>query len=880
MKKRYFEHHDDRSAKFWEISRTNTVVQVRYGKIGTTGRQSTTTYKSAEAAKAAYDRRIKEKLAKNYQEIAPTSTETPEPSRHTMSKPKSLYLEHADSNTFFAVESTAECLTIQRGHIGRPCLSYHLSFTDADECQQQYKRLIKDWKKRGYRSAVATTAIIPGSSAREGFTRAIAADSSKYADLFGYGWITEQWPEEDYRVFIFPDGLRYDDDFDVEDIADMDLAVAVIVDGDVHVDGVFSQRTYTYPSVILITGNLYAHSLVHADSMMTINGNVRVENIVYGHYNDGSLGIGGDVYGAVWVSYDHDMWAAGTYHLPICGWDIDDANILSPKVLDWHGSLDPEALQDYIWQRKNPLRRGYVFVPPAPTESTTDNEAEAAAEDNVTLSLEHQISELAMADDADGMVDLLESWPEHDSEWALMIESRLSAPSCTTEHRERLTALQASGPPLTPAAIIDKLQTLQPADLESSDVLEWLDSIDELPLVMEQISPIPESLSWLRKLTKLSLIMIEPEGQALPTSLGELTHLQELALAWSGFTELPKSIEQLSQLRLLSLMCNQLTTLPPLPTGIETLILDDNPLALAPDLSSLTKLKSLSVSDMDMLPTGLQNLPALETVKLSQARLQRPEQINIIQALEQRGVTIIDESQEEVPDKSAPPPAKKYRRTKRSRDDLKQASQHNKKAQKLAQQKRYLQALECYEQALALCNNWRRKFTDDFSYDYLFALQGKLWCYNELVDQDHPEYRVNVMSLSQEVIDRADEMDTFYYSDDGALSRNATLLAHNTLAKYNLLEAMEKIATDRAGATELLELALNHSNTASEDFDYHAEPETIGTVLANRVDILLALERNDAAYALVYQVLQQHPSLSFFTQLAQTAEYRQWDASN
>ena len=66
---RYFEFKDDKSAKFWEIKHEQSNLQIRWGKIGTTGQSQTKEFESDAKAQLAYDKLIKEKTGKGYIEI-------------------------------------------------------------------------------------------------------------------------------------------------------------------------------------------------------------------------------------------------------------------------------------------------------------------------------------------------------------------------------------------------------------------------------------------------------------------------------------------------------------------------------------------------------------------------------------------------------------------------------------------------------------------------------------------------------------------------------------------------------------------------------------------------------------------------------------------
>jgi DNA ligase-1 len=66
--KRYFEFHDDKSSKFWEIAADGTSVSVRYGRIGAAGQTQTKTFPDAAAAQKHHDKLVEEKTKKGYVE--------------------------------------------------------------------------------------------------------------------------------------------------------------------------------------------------------------------------------------------------------------------------------------------------------------------------------------------------------------------------------------------------------------------------------------------------------------------------------------------------------------------------------------------------------------------------------------------------------------------------------------------------------------------------------------------------------------------------------------------------------------------------------------------------------------------------------------------
>ena len=378
----------------------------------------------------------------------------------------SVYLEHSGANYFFEVLEANNTLRIRRGEISKPCLVFNVSYEVTNEAQKDLERLVKEWKGKGFVVTQANQPIIEGSVADELFAADIK-DNSIYSEFFSLGWASE-WTSEQratqIRIFHFRNGLEYEGHFNFEDTIDMGLSAGLIIEGNVQVSGVFSQMTYNYyPIPILITGNLYAQSLVPEYSDIFIKRDVHVENIIYGEYTDtgGGLLIGGDVYGRAWIlnGDDYSMYANGTYHLP--RYDPNDlsreylsimygdgsyrpprynwsnwSEWLSPKIFDFEGNLDGRAVREYIWANKSPLRKGFVFTEFEPEDTQTELEEYQESE------LEQKMQALILAEDTYGMIKLLETWPERDGEWKRMLNSRLNAPNITANQLERLTKLK------------------------------------------------------------------------------------------------------------------------------------------------------------------------------------------------------------------------------------------------------------------------------------------------------------------------------------------------------------------------------------------------------------------------------------------------------
>ena len=76
--RRKLRYQDAKSNKYWHAEVVKTAVRVHYGRQGTTGQTKETAYESGEAATAAAERLVKEKLAKGYvdDECDPSAVET------------------------------------------------------------------------------------------------------------------------------------------------------------------------------------------------------------------------------------------------------------------------------------------------------------------------------------------------------------------------------------------------------------------------------------------------------------------------------------------------------------------------------------------------------------------------------------------------------------------------------------------------------------------------------------------------------------------------------------------------------------------------------------------------------------------------------------
>jgi len=88
----------------------------------------------------------------------------------------------------------------------------------------------------------------------------------------------------------------------------------------------------------------------------------------------------------------------------------------------------------------------------------------------MTTELFKRVTELAEADDVEGLTELLLEWPEQDSQWLLFIDSRLMAPSSTKEQKNRLKQKKAEALASNPALSYDDLFSKPEAAAEEVNV--------------------------------------------------------------------------------------------------------------------------------------------------------------------------------------------------------------------------------------------------------------------------------------------------------------------------------------------------------------------------------------------------------------------------
>ena len=356
-----------------------------------------------------------------------------------------VHLERAADGEFIELHERDNRLCVRCGTIGHPCLVLYATFKAAGKALANHRRLHQEWLSKGFLECAPSAPTIEGSVADELFCDGCEAHPllEPFLRINDGTWLSLRGQPK--RVALFRRGLRWQGDFDLERIAELGLHAGVAIEGDVEVSGVFSQLTYTYPGCILVAGDVRAASFGHGDSHMHVLGDVRVDNIVYGEYNDGSLRIRGSVYGRAFISADHDMSAEGGYRLPVCDWNMDEnwSDCLDPDLFERNEDddepgrmLSGAAIRAFMREGRDPFRAGAQPrlrepKPPAPVPPPLSDFAQA-------------LRTCVLAEDVEAITRLIETWPQRDEEWRQALAGRLCAPSTTPQQRTRLLTLQAS----------------------------------------------------------------------------------------------------------------------------------------------------------------------------------------------------------------------------------------------------------------------------------------------------------------------------------------------------------------------------------------------------------------------------------------------------
>jgi hypothetical protein len=81
----------------------------------------------------------------------------------------------------------------------------------------------------------------------------------------------------------------------------------IIVTGNLVVNGSIINSNGNSGAFLDVLGDVKAHNLIGGGSYISIYGNANIDEIAYGHYNDGQIDISGDLICPVFINEDHDF---------------------------------------------------------------------------------------------------------------------------------------------------------------------------------------------------------------------------------------------------------------------------------------------------------------------------------------------------------------------------------------------------------------------------------------------------------------------------------------------------------------------------------------------------------------------------------------------
>jgi uncharacterized protein (TIGR02996 family) len=216
VSKRYFEFSEGTSNKFWEVWIDGNKLMTRYGKIGASGQTTVKDEGSPAGAQKLYDKLIKEKTGKGYQEkggggAAPAAAAAPAAPAPTAKKAakaeaapaaapaaaakvvvepgfRRFEFVEGSSNKFWEVKVEGEQQIVRFGKIGTAGQVKEKDFDSAGEAKADTKKLIAEKTGKGYVEVGVSKA--PSNPALE---EAIALDQDEPKNWRVFAdWLIEQ----------------------------------------------------------------------------------------------------------------------------------------------------------------------------------------------------------------------------------------------------------------------------------------------------------------------------------------------------------------------------------------------------------------------------------------------------------------------------------------------------------------------------------------------------------------------------------------------------------------------------------------------------------------------------------------------------------------
>ncbi|XP_030546451.2 disease resistance protein RPV1-like [Rhodamnia argentea] len=205
------------------------------------------------------------------------------------------------------------------------------------------------------------------------------------------------------------------------------------------------------------------------------------------------------------------------------------------------------------------------------------------------------------------------------------------------EKLERLSLRDCREIQKLPESLGELGYSLVELDVSGTLIVELPDSTSNLHLLrvlkLERchVRKFPSVIGELRKLEEIHASHCRSLEGSIPSNIKNLEFLKILMLGYTCVSSLPESIQLLSHLQTLNLLaCNNLETLPVLPSSLTCLRISSKKMSMIPDIQNLVELEDLSlgyekpkelIDPPSSQSLGTISLPKLKSLELSHSQI-------------------------------------------------------------------------------------------------------------------------------------------------------------------------------------------------------------------------------------------------------------------
>jgi len=377
----------------------------------------------------------------------------------------------------------------------------------------------------------------------------------------------------------------------------------VLVTGDLQLEGSIINTRVDTGRFLVVTGSLNAKNIIAGGSEIYVFGDATVANAIFGHYNDGTLSIGGRTKArAILISHHDCQFEGGTDGLEIdlrrdsVSPDFELPDILSNEFIEPEGYVDEDALIKAILSGKKFLKK----------RAQTEKE-------KVKALIRELVPQGATEIDLSGKN--LSAFPEELTSFSSLRSLDLSG--------NRISSLPPD---------IGKLRNLEVLNIYGNRIdsvpreFGQLKNLRKL-LARKGFKSFPEVIGELENLEELEISGIfRTRGDKLPEfplAVTKLRKLKKLDVCDNAFKAIPKEILNLENLEELNLEASVIKSIADFSKfkNLRTLRFNGCARELLPQVFRATSLEHLYLEHMspslDTLPEAIGNLVHLKTLHLS-----------------------------------------------------------------------------------------------------------------------------------------------------------------------------------------------------------------------------------------------------------------------